>query len=217
MFRKEATWIYQAIEQLDPEDTFPLLNLGSSTLHFRTLQQPFIDEVIFEPLRRSGRLVVHCDIKNSEGVDLKGDLTDPAFKEEVRRRGFRSVLCSNLLEHVDDPAEFSRHILDVVPSDGYIIVTGPYKYPEHLDPIDNGLRPTVAEFHALFPGTQIIIGQTFKAEYHFNRFRGKPKAALGYLISLVPRRNFQEWRRSVAFLKYEFVPFEQTCVVLRKR
>ena len=82
----------------------PLLNLGSSTGEFRRTAKPHIQRELFGPLAAAGVAVVHSDLKQADGVDLAGDILDPAVLRDLKARGFRCVLCANLLEHVRDRA-----------------------------------------------------------------------------------------------------------------
>ena len=147
MLVDEAKWL-GAWLAAQPADAYPLCNLGSSTRRFRTVTQPWIDAHLFARARGE---VVHVDRKPDDGVDLVGDITDPAFADALRRRRFATVLCSNLLEHVDDLAAACVRVWSVVPPGGRLVITGPYRYPIHLDPIDNGLRATPDELAAMFP------------------------------------------------------------------
>src|SRR6185312_10439847 len=95
----ESQWLGQRMAATPDERIFPLLNVGSSTLEFRTRTQPYIDRNIFAPLRERGGKVYHLDIKPDEGVDMVGDLVDPAFLDRVSRMEIRSAMISNLFEH----------------------------------------------------------------------------------------------------------------------
>lgn len=152
----ESQWLGQRMTALPPEELFPLLNVGSSTGEFRTRTQPWIDRNIFAPIRDHGGEVYHLDIKEAEGVDIVGDLFDPAFLERIARMKVKSILVSNLFEHVTNRQDIASVLLKIVPPGGYIIVSGPQQYPYHADPIDTMFRPTLEEMHAHFPGTEIV-------------------------------------------------------------
>lgn len=152
----ESQWIGQRLAAIPDGNLFPLLNVGSSTLEFRTRTQPYIDQNIFAPLRVRGGKVVHLDMKQAPGVDVVGNLLDARFLEELSAMKIHSVMVSNLLEHVTNPQELCGVLLKLVMPGGYIIVTGPHQYPFHLDPIDTMFRPTIKEMHAYFPQTTII-------------------------------------------------------------
>ena len=50
------------------------LDIGSSTLHYRTVEQPHIEEQVLAPLRARGVDIVHLDAKEAPGVDVVCDL-----------------------------------------------------------------------------------------------------------------------------------------------
>jgi hypothetical protein len=152
----ESQWLGERFANIADDALFPLLNVGSSTLEFRTQQQPYIDENIFAPLRARGGRVIHLDMKPSPGVDIVGNLLFPEFLEELKGIEIRSILVSNLFEHVTNRQEVCDALLEILPPHGYLIVSGPQDYPYHSDPIDTMFRPTIAEMHAHFPRTTII-------------------------------------------------------------
>ena len=76
---------------LDQAQVSPLLNLGSSTRAFRTVDKPHIERDLFAPLARAGIAVFHSDLKQADGVDHSGDLLDPAVRGALRARGFREL------------------------------------------------------------------------------------------------------------------------------
>jgi hypothetical protein len=152
----ESQWLGRQLAIISDDELFPLLNVGSSTLEFRTRTQPYIDENVFAPLRARGGKIIHLDIKRAPGVDVAGDLVDPEFSARLCVMQIRSMIVSNLLEHVTNPLEICRVLMKILPPGGYIFVTGPHQYPYHVDPIDTMFRPTIPEMHAYFPGTTLI-------------------------------------------------------------
>jgi hypothetical protein len=152
----ESKWLGERFAKIPDADLFPLLNVGSSTEDFRTRQQPYIDANIFAPMRARGGKVYHLDIKAAPGVDIVGDLLDPAFLDRVSQMQIRSALISNLFEHVTIRQQICDVVMKILPTGGYLIVSGPKDYPYHADPIDTMFRPTVAEVHAHFPGTSVV-------------------------------------------------------------
>jgi hypothetical protein len=152
----ESEWLGERLSRIPDDSLFPLLNVGSSTLEFRTQVQPYIDQNVFAPLRARGGIVYHLDIKSAPGVDLVGDLLNPAFLEQVTNMQVRSVMISNVLEHVYARQPVCNGILKILPPGSYIFVSGPQRYPYHADPIDNMFRPTIDEIHSHFPGTSIV-------------------------------------------------------------
>ena len=121
MLVREAKWFRDRLREDSPERLFPMLNVGSQTEDFRRIGQPWIDKYIFAPLRAAGHEVVHTDVKEAPGVDLVGDLLDPRFRDQLRRRRFRSILFSNVLEHVTQRETISQCLAEVVEPGGRLL------------------------------------------------------------------------------------------------
>lgn len=142
---------------LAQENVSPLLNLGSSTREFRERAKPHIEANLFRPLREAGIAVFHCDIKHAEGVDLSGDILDPAVRARLKAMGFRSALLSNLLEHVRDRAAVMAACEEIVGPGGLVLASVPSSFPYHADPLDTGYRPTGAELAAGFNRSRLLL------------------------------------------------------------
>jgi hypothetical protein len=152
----ESQWLGERLTFIPDDVLFPLLNVGSSTLEFRTQTQPYIDKNVFAPLRARGGKVYHLDMKRASGVDIVGDLVDPALLIKIATIQIRAIMISNLLEHVTIRQEICDMAIKILPPGGYLFVTGPHDFPYHPDPIDTMFRPTIAEVHAHFPHTTIV-------------------------------------------------------------
>ena len=219
----EARSVGEALARLGNEAIDPCLNIGSSTGHFREVEQPHVDRHLFAPLRDRGIRIIHADIKAAPGVDLVGDVYDPAFKAQIAAIAPRLVICSNLLEHLTDRDGFLDFCRDVLAPGGHMLVTVPCSYPFHLDPIDTLYRPSPAELVALFPGYAVewseeVFDTTFGAE-----LRKMPLARLlrffaatlikGPWLLLTNRTRFMS--RYHAFL-WLFRRYSVSCVMVRK-
>ncbi|MBI5516884.1 MAG: methyltransferase type 11 [Deltaproteobacteria bacterium] len=155
MLKNEARWLGRALAVIPDGDLFPMVNVGSSTRALREEAQPWIHEEIFKPLSLRGGRVVHQDLKAADGVDLVGDLNDPACWEKVSALAPRSVFCSNVLEHVPVAARdaLCARMVALVPPGGYLVLSVPRAFPYHPDPLDTGFRPSPDDLAQLFPGT----------------------------------------------------------------
>ena len=156
MRKLEAEWLRSAIERAGAAAASPMLHLGSSTAEFREVRRPHIHNLLFAPLQQAGFEVIHADLKSAPGVDLVGDIFDPEFAASLRSRGFRSILLSNLLEHVSDPKTVARICEEIVGEGGLIFVSGPHDYPFHADPIDTMYRPTPRDLSTIFTRSQLV-------------------------------------------------------------
>jgi len=219
MLEKEAKWIAAELKSIGAESS-PVLNVGSSTLYFRTIMQPFIQERIIAPFESEGGQFLHLDMKEDEGVDLAGDLMDPVFREKVKALQIRGVLCSNLLEHVVDPQVVCALLEEIVQPGGYIILTVPYRYPYHSDPIDTMFRPEVNDLAQLLPGCNLVNGSivTIDGTSFFHMLMRNPKLlAVTTMRVLLPFYKFASWKHIVAYIPQSFKPFQVTCATFRKQ
>lgn len=135
MIISEAKWIRERLLELNPAR---IINCGSSTLHFRTVEQPWITECL------TGFDVLHLDQKAQPGVDLvvNLELIDPTWQLEP----VPLVLLTSILEHVVDRAAVLQNASRLTSQ--YLLVTVPREWPYHPDPIDTRYRPTIAELTA---------------------------------------------------------------------
>jgi hypothetical protein len=214
----ESQWLGRRLALLPSEALFPLLNVGSSTFEFRTKTQPYIDQNLFAPLRARNGQVIHLDIKSACGVDLVGDLFDPNFLKEVAKLQVRSVILSNVLEHVTNRQEICDVIMRILQPRGYVFVTGPQHYPYHPDPIDTMFRPSIAEVHALFPGTELVDSAVLDSG-NWRQWkvaeRGRPLGRV-FLRLLFPFYRPLSWWELARQAPYIFFHISAFAVILRK-
>lgn len=218
MFREEAKWLANIIYSLNHNSVFPMLNIGSSNKKFREQEQPWIDELLFKPARSKGYSVIHTDIKNDIGVDLVGDLCNVDFLKQLSEMNIQSVICSNLLEHINNREEISKIISSIVPQSGYLFVTVPYKYPYHCDPIDTMFRPNIQELSSLFPDFKIVNGEILPGGYLVQSTTTTPVLyTLAMLIRLIlPIYQPLRWFDSLKYALWLFKDISVSCVVLKK-
>lgn len=214
MLIEEAKFIGKNIHQLIPEDIFPLCNLGSSDESLTKNRQPWIDEYIFKPARDKGNKIINIDIKNSEGVDLVGDVTNPNFMKKLKEIGFKSVICSNLLEHVNEKSrrEICESLVELIPKGGYLFISGPYKFPYHPDPIDTMYRPNIEEMAGLFPNCTIIESSIITSNDH-----RKPVELIKNILRIfMPFYKPKEWLFFPRQFPWLFRNYKATCLILQK-
>jgi len=159
----------------------PVLNVGSSTARFRAVERPWIEEFVFAPLRVAGAEVDHLDLKAAEGVDLVGDILDPALQERLAAHGYRCVILSNVLEHVRDRHAVAAACEAIVGAGGLVLVTVPRSYPYHADPLDTGYRPAPEELAPLFARSRLREARTVTGPSYGETLRAAGIAPLGEL------------------------------------
>jgi hypothetical protein len=218
MFEAEARWLRVALDRLAPERVSPLLNLGSSSAAFREETQPWTEEQLFRPLRARDIEIVHVDMRDAAGVDVRADLTDPADLPRLRALGARALLCCNLLEHVMLPDRLARHCLEMLPTGGLAFVTVPFSYPFHRDPIDTMYRPSPSELAALFTGTRMLDSAIVGAGMSYrDDVRQRPWILLRHVARFpAPFASLEKWKRSMAKLYWLVAEYRITCAVFEK-
>lgn len=154
MFREESIWIKEILKEADLSSVNVVLDIGSSTMQFRTQAQPHIDENVFRPLRERNISVRYLDKKNKKGVDYVCDVESINAKGIGRK--FDLVICCSLLEHVQQPKKVSLILMDLVREDGFLLITVPKSYRYHPDPIDTMFRPSMKKLISMFPGMKVI-------------------------------------------------------------
>lgn len=218
MLIEESIWIRNTINQYLNNNHFPLLNIGSSTQHFREVVQPHIYQQVFAPLKQENKTVIHLDMKMDAGVDLIGDLSEESFRDSLKHNNINSVLCSNLLEHLADPKPICNSILQLLQSGGLIIVTVPYDFPFHEDPIDTGFRPNIEDLHTYFPGTKIIHAKIVTSQDSYANDLLANKKYLTIMLGrlLLPFYKAHQWKRILNDFINARKKYSATCILLEK-
>lgn len=218
MRTQEAAWIGQKLRALNTQRV--VLNLGSGTKRFREVSKPYIDREIFDPLVRAGARVVHADLKSGEGIDVSGDLFDPAVQARLRELRADALLACNIMEHLpsDVRARFPAVIDSLLQPGGVLVITVPYSYPYHADPIDTLYRPSPQELCALFPGYQVLEARTIASESYGDEFvaGGALRMVRKVLRMFFPFVRPKRWLSHAHRMLWLFRPYQLTGVVLRK-
>ena len=218
MLLAEAKWIGQILTHMKPERLTPLLNVGSGTAEMREKVQPWIDQEIFAPLRGDGVKVDHLDIQQGEGIDLCGDLYDDEFVARLGENGYRSLLCCNVLEHVENPVAIAAKLEGLIPIGGYLLFSVPNRFPYHPDPIDTMFRPDLEELAGLFPNSRLVQGTILDCGTGWDFVEGD----LRVLIAKVRRRlsgmkDHGGAKGTASFLPWLFRSFTLACALLEKQ
>jgi len=220
MSPEEARWFGRVLGATDGAALSPVLNLGSSTLEYRTLTCPHIDSFMFRPLAEKGVRVLHADMKEGVGIDVVGSVLDESTQAKLLGLGIRSVLCNNVLEHVVDIDAMCRALSGVCPKGGLLLISVPHGYPFHPDPIDNGFRPGVRELAELLEphGFDLRSGElvTFGS---YGRALAEKRWLLVRDVYLLFAGLFDRKKWRVLFSNYRFLSkqYDVTCAVFVRR
>ena len=195
MLVEESIWIAEKIKEILPEEPFPVLNIGSSTLVYRTKKQPFIQNNIFNLFSDEKKQVIHLDMKEDEGIDLVGDLSDENFRHEVKKLKPKLILCNNILMYLNKNTrkKLSYTLYEVLDKNDYLIITNSLVFPPSPDPVEAYHRATPEKMYkSLFANFYLIDQNIAKTEYSFYKFlQSKPKVILIKLL-----RFFMPWYKS---------------------
>ncbi len=223
MLLAEARWFARQFANMGDAALYPMLNVGSHTEAFRVREQPWIDRHLFARARRRRLPVVHTDLRSAPGVDLVGDLTDPVFVADLASRRFRSVMCNNLLEHLQVREPIVHGVLAAVEPGGYLFVSCPFSFPYHPDPIDTMYRPTPRELADLFPGTRLVTSQVVECGNLLTYLAARVAADPSMTFRMLYRRREQAVHQTQdglslwQWLPWTWKTFTQTCIVLQKQ
>ena len=84
MLYEESLWFKKIIQQYAQPNAL-VLNIGSSTKEFIEVTQPYIKANLLDEFAKKNCTVKNIDIKQAEGVDFVGDVTDPSFIEKLKQ------------------------------------------------------------------------------------------------------------------------------------
>jgi hypothetical protein len=149
MLVKEAKKINEYIETFLKEKKGIAINIGSSTADFIDISQPYIRNLVLQPLSLHFK-ILNIDIKNQKGVDLVADFTTPEGQKSIASLNGNLYLISNLLEHIPDYNLGIKSIVELLKTGDVLILSGPKSFPYHPDPIDNMFRPSIKELQKYF-------------------------------------------------------------------
>lgn len=148
MYVENAAWVRDALAAIPLAEGARAIDAGSSTLHYRTVEQPHVEREVLAPLRERGIRITHLDAKDAEGVDVVEDLDAVGARAAERLGTFDLVLCLDLLAHVRQPATTLDAVASLVGPGGWLVSTTPGAYRRTPDPHDNGWRPHPGELAA---------------------------------------------------------------------
>lgn len=186
MLYEESLWFKDIIQKY-AEPSSLVLNIGSSTKEFIEVIQPYIKANLFDELAKKNCIVKNIDIKHAEGVDFVGDVTNPTFIAELKKLNASLIICSNLLEHLADRTSFCQALVQIMNVDTKLIISVPYSFPYHEDPIDTMYRPNLDELQLAFPTLRLVEGRIVNCGTYFH-YITRHKSSLNTLFDYIKLR-----------------------------
>ena len=216
MHINECNWIYQNLRNYKINEISPIIDLGGSTEKYRTIDQPWLENDFYQKLRNKGVNILFSDIKKEVGVDLVGDIFNNKFVLSLKRSNFNCIFCCNFLEHVLDPKDLIDRCMSILPIGGILVITVPYSYPYHRDPIDTLYRPDIGELSKLVDSHEIISSEIISTGSYRDHIAKSPWKIFRHIRVFFPFLGFEKWKRSAIKLKWLFTNFKHTCMIVKK-
>lgn len=218
MLYAEAQWFAARFNEYDSHEISPLVNIGSGSRSFRDVGQPFISNLLFNPLKMRGVTIWHVDLECDEGVDIAGDIFDRKVIEEIKSLKPECIFLANLLEHVENPLRLAKLCVELVETGGVIAVSVPYDFPYHLAPIDTLFRPTLDELAALFPQCSVMDSEIVVAETFGEQLVKSPGNAIKHIVRMfAPWPTTEHRRAAMERNNWLFRNYRISCIILEKQ
>lgn len=216
MLVNEAKWIGELINYLPLTKDSVVLNFGSQTLKYNKESKHLIDFVV-NPIKQKCQLK-NLDLQKSAGIDYSGDILDDTFFNKLTSIQFEGIFLCNVLEHVTNIEGIAQRVGKLIKPGGFLIFSGPYEYPIHYDPIDNGFRPKVEDVICLFENFKIIQAEIV-TDYTYSYYlkKNNKQLILTFVRVLTPFYKYYKWK-NVVLPKFKWwnKQFKVTCVFMQK-
>jgi len=218
MLKNESIWIKQKLSELNISNNTKILNFGSQSKK-KLVYQPFFRRNVLAYILDRRAKIINFDIEDSEGVDIFGDILDVSVFKKLKEMEFDIVLLNNVLEHVDNIKGICERIELILPAGSNVLFTGPYKYPVHLDPIDNLFRPRPEDLIKLFYQCRVLSSSIVKEINYFQKITSNFSTFIIEVTRiLTPFYKFNKWRSIVVpKWKWLFKSFEVTVAFIEKK
>ena len=218
MLYEESLWFKKMIERHVQPNSL-VLNIGSSTKEFIEVEQPYIKQNLFDELSKKECQIKNVDIKQADGVDLVGDVTDANFVETLKKLNPASIVCSNLLEHLEDRKTFCDALVKIMNKETLLIISVPYSFPYHEDPIDTMYRPNLDELQIAFPSLKLVEGDIVDCGTFFS-YTTKHLSIISQLVNfikillaIIPASLFN--KEKFNRVAWNFKNISATCVIYK--
>jgi hypothetical protein len=145
-----AAWTRAALAQLDLPPGGRVLDIGSSTRHYRTVEQPHIEREVLAPLRVRGLELVHLDAKDAPGVDVVCDLdrVDGQVAEQLGEHDL--VIVAAVLQYLIKPGRAAQFAVRTLAPGGYLVAHSAERARRTSDPVDRMHRMSPGQLAGLF-------------------------------------------------------------------
>jgi hypothetical protein len=211
-----AAWTRAALEGIDFPPGSRALDVGSSTAHYRTVEQPHIEGQVMAPLRARGVGIAHLDAKRAPGVDVVCDLdaADAAVAAQLGEQAL--VLVCAVLQTLRHPGRAADLAVRVLQPGGHVVAHHPQSARRVFDPVDNMLRMSPDELAGMFEsrGLERVRADTVRIDdpRYYRGLVSRPSwiPLRGRMWLPLPGVS-EQVRRRIPALRWK-----QSCVVMRR-
>jgi hypothetical protein len=211
-----AAWTRAALEGIDFPPGSRALDVGSSTAHYRTVEQPHIEGQVMAPLRARGVELAHLDAKRAPGVDVVCDLdaADAAVAAQLGEQAL--VLVCAVLQTLRHPGRAADLAVRVLQPGGHLVAHHPQSARRLFDPVDNMLRMSPDELAGMFEsrGLERVRADTVRIDdpRYYRGLVSRPSwiPLRGRMWLPLPGVS-EQVRRRIPALRWK-----QSCVVMRR-
>jgi len=211
-----AAWTRAALEEIELAPGSRALDVGSSTLHYRTVEQPHIEEQVMAPLRARGVEIVHLDAKRAPGVDVVCDLGTADAGLAARLGGHALVLVCAVLQTLRDPGRAADLAVRALQPGGHLVAHHPESARRSFDPVDHMLRMSPDGLAGMFEcrGLERVRADSVRVDdpRYYRGFVSRPSwiPLRGRVWLPLPGAG-EQVRRRIPALRWK-----QSCVVMRR-
>jgi hypothetical protein len=188
-----------------------IINLGSGNVEELNIAKPWVSKHVFDLFEKSKAKILHVDAEDFPGVDIVQDLSLPnslSFCDHLK--GSKLFILASVMEHIpkEAHAEFLKRIYSKMKSKDGLIITVPYDYPYHADPIDNMYRPSPNELKKLLPLTwlesEIVSAGSYRKEFmQMNTLKKIRRLLKPFWIFQKPSKWLENHRLFYLFKQYQ--------------
>jgi hypothetical protein len=97
-----------------------------------------------------------------------------------------------------------------------MVVSVPYSYPYHLDPIDTGFRPAPQEIAELFPDYSLVDAAIVKSSTYWQELRSLSALLPAFARLIIVWRGWENWKARADRFRWLFRRYSVSIAVLRK-
>lgn len=216
MHVETAAWTRAALEGIALPEGSRALDIGSSTLHYRTVEQPHIEHEVLAPLRARGVEITHLDAKDAPGVDVVCDLDAPDEGLAGRLGEHELVLVASVLHYLRDPERAAALAAGAVAPGGHLVAHHPESARRSFDPVDRRLRMSPGDLAGMFErlGLERVAAESVRIDdpRYYRGLRSRPSwIPVGGRLWLPLPGVTERLRLRVPALRWR-----QSCVIMRR-